>query len=338
MSAAAADAPQGSSFDLRQPQGLLDLVWRHPRGPPSASNLKQAVAAWPALLEQQYAQLQGVAGQMDSFSADSWELFGPDDVPLRLADFLALLPTERLASVALRLHPDEALPGAALCALRPYHRLRNLCIRQLEATDRGFGPQQSPELKQRDDAAAARLGALAQLRSLCIVRDTIPAAAMVACRQLTSLVLDDSRGPYCLQGVSGLTALQALSHLELHQPEYDFRDPLPAPDAFPALDSFWYSVSQCDDPHSLLLTVSLCTPSCFHCWLGFASQHCFTAGKWHTLLLPCRILPMMPRRIVSTPVSAPSASRTAPCAWRASLMRCIPFNASLNMCCLRGRT
>lgn len=295
MRAAAADTPQGSSFDLRQPQGLPDLVWRHPRGPPSASNLRKAAAAWRALLEQQYAQLQVVADQVDSFSADSWELFGSDDVPLRLADFLALLPPDRLASVALRLHPDEALPGAALCALRPYHHLRDLCIKQLEA-DRDWGPQQSPELKQRDDAAAAELGALTQLRSLCIVRDGIPAAAVVACRQLTaltSLVLDDSRGR--LQGTSGLTALQALSHLELHQPENDFADPLPAPAAFPALDSFWYSVPH-EDPYSLLLAVSLCNPSCFHCGpaaaiAGLASLpawRCFTAGMAHTCaaLLP----------------------------------------------------
>ena len=107
-------ARPGRAFSIGQPPGILQ---------PSADGTYRfyqragAAEGWSGWLAEQYAALQAVAGDVESFSASSWEGFDTALVPLRLADFLALLPPERLTSVALLLDDAEPLPGPALRAL-----------------------------------------------------------------------------------------------------------------------------------------------------------------------------------------------------------------------------
>lgn len=145
-SATLAVRAQGSSFSVDPPAELLepltpdveDFDEEDMPDPEATAAVARELQAW---LQQQHAALARVAGEVESFSASSWELhrrFAPELctlAPLGLADFVALLHPERLSHVELRLEDPEPLPGGALRALRPFPRLRELDVRWKEPID-----------------------------------------------------------------------------------------------------------------------------------------------------------------------------------------------------------
>lgn len=260
-----ARAQQGRSFSVEPPPALLDSLMEMLEAadssarkavpdPRRAAKLAAELHRW---LEEQHAALARVAGEVESFTATSWELqrqFVPaasTRCHLALSDFIALLQPDQLSSVTLLLDDVEPLPAGALRALQPFPRLRELRldtsspIADLDCGARSpwcwFG-QPSDALKVAEAGGAAALASLTQLAELSIVREGVSEASVAACAQLTALTRLElwARGLTCgLRGTRGLTSLQALQELTLCSLESEW---LPPPAAFPSLRSYEYGL------------------------------------------------------------------------------------------------
>ncbi len=269
--ASAQAEPEPHSFALEQPSGLSqqdstrDALFARWQLDAAQARQQQFDAAqrWEAWLEQQYAELQPIAGSVRSFTAVSWESLGPAAGPLRLADFLALLSPEQLQEVTLALSKYEALPADALVVLAGFPQLRALSIRPLSRAEVDCSFSQL--LEEADEAAgAAAVRSLQQLTKLSIewksgwVHGARPLLEAVLCLpQLEQLDLDVG-AEYDLQDMvpkfaasfPNLRHLRLVSYANFEAGGTPLA-PLPRPAAFPRLESYEYSLSK-DDYYGFL--------------------------------------------------------------------------------------
>lgn len=253
---------RGRSFDVTPPPELLQPLVASVRaaalkdgGQPTPDGGAAAAQELQHWLEERHADLRRMAGEVESFSATSWELplqwLASDDIQLSLSCFLALLPADRLASVELLLHDMEPLPGHALHALRPYAfpnlrtlRLARQWVRHDKWTCWPDEDERSAVLADEAEGAMALCG-LTQLAQLSVDRSYVSCAVVDACcnlTALTSLELKAHGENFILHGTHGLSSLRALQQLSLSSCEPDCDSPFPPPSAFPALrwqQSMW---------------------------------------------------------------------------------------------------